>query len=626
MQNFKKYGVAAAVAAVTSAAIAQPQTTDVDGPVASARNMGDAAIVPYYTALDGKITGVHIINTTASTQALKFRLRRGSDSADAMDFNVVLSPHDEWTAYVGTKDGKVGVGTSDNSCTVPKRLGVEGWADMPSTFAEGAAEGYIEIIGMGQAVSEKYPAAVYATHTKAGTPLDCAMVEKNFYRPTFAQQAASASDTRAYGAAGVHRINVTSDGTCSSAAISAANATTTGYTTACTSAGANLTVWGDTSDTAFKVSYFIREGATEGEGGMEFGDNAVHIEGFSDAYEGGAGNNGTPLMTNQVQIVVDKNSTPANQIVWDPLNFEYPNLGQAVGDTNSAGATALGIQSSGTANGRHFDEIREALDVDYLVNEWADNDNASADWVVTLPGQYAMRDNMCFRYASDEVGTPCANATATLSAGNGGFILEDDQLPLYLLEGATSKISVWNREEKVIAEEGREADVGLDFSPSSTDTVELNYAYLEREVNVLVFGEDDGGVLGSAALQSADHGLKVVIGTPGATEGWAKLTIDPKDEASVAYLTGAGIAPGANIKVADSKTTGSASGAAKYGQGEYTSFHATTYITEDHVPVVGAAFWKREFAGNAAANYGRAIEHSVVGSSTGSYGMLTPSA
>ena len=62
---------------------------------------GDLAIIPYYTVMDGVNTGMHIINTTESTQVVKVRLRRGTDSKDALDFNLVMSPRDEWTANIG---------------------------------------------------------------------------------------------------------------------------------------------------------------------------------------------------------------------------------------------------------------------------------------------------------------------------------------------------------------------------------------------------------------------------------------------------------------------------------------------------------------------------------------------
>jgi len=110
MKQFQKYGVAAAVASVATGVVA----TEV-----SKKEAGDLAIVPYYTVLDGKNTGIHIINTTAATQVVKVRLRRGADSADALDFNLIMSPYDEWTANLGANPNGPGVQVSTTTPPVP---------------------------------------------------------------------------------------------------------------------------------------------------------------------------------------------------------------------------------------------------------------------------------------------------------------------------------------------------------------------------------------------------------------------------------------------------------------------------------------------------------------------------
>ena len=66
--------------------------TGEDGTRSAYNNQGDAAVIPYYTTVGSFVTGMHVVNTTAATQAVKVRLRRTTDSADALDFNVVLSP------------------------------------------------------------------------------------------------------------------------------------------------------------------------------------------------------------------------------------------------------------------------------------------------------------------------------------------------------------------------------------------------------------------------------------------------------------------------------------------------------------------------------------------------------
>ncbi len=143
---FKPLGLAAAVAAVTAgyAGVASAQST-----ARSIGNLGDLAIIPYYSVQGDWVTGVHITNTSDATQVVKLRLRRASDSADSMDFNLILSPKDVWTGSLSDASGNIVMSTDDNSCTAPLRE--DGRFEMPFIFRAGAEEGYIEVISMGAA-------------------------------------------------------------------------------------------------------------------------------------------------------------------------------------------------------------------------------------------------------------------------------------------------------------------------------------------------------------------------------------------------------------------------------------------------------------------------------------------
>jgi hypothetical protein len=108
------------LAADPTGAIAACVAVGEDGQRSAYNNQGDAAVIPYYTTVGNFVTGMHVLNTTAATQAVKIRLRRATDSADALDFNVVLSPQDVWAGAIhADADGNVMVSTSDTSCTVP---------------------------------------------------------------------------------------------------------------------------------------------------------------------------------------------------------------------------------------------------------------------------------------------------------------------------------------------------------------------------------------------------------------------------------------------------------------------------------------------------------------------------
>lgn len=107
---FKPLGLAAAVAAA-SAGVNALEVNNSD--------LGDLALVPYYTVNGEWVTGIHIVNTSDKTQVVKFRFRRASDSLDALDFNIVMSPRDVYAGFLGDGDGDIKWTADDTTCTVP---------------------------------------------------------------------------------------------------------------------------------------------------------------------------------------------------------------------------------------------------------------------------------------------------------------------------------------------------------------------------------------------------------------------------------------------------------------------------------------------------------------------------
>ena len=114
-QTFKPLAMAAAVAAASAgySGVLNAQNTTVNG-------IGDLALIPYYTVEANFQTGVHIINTSDSTQVVKLRFRRAADSMDALDINLVMSPRDEWTGNLNDDTGEMLLTTEDKTCTVPR--------------------------------------------------------------------------------------------------------------------------------------------------------------------------------------------------------------------------------------------------------------------------------------------------------------------------------------------------------------------------------------------------------------------------------------------------------------------------------------------------------------------------
>jgi len=258
--NFKPLGLAAAVAAASAgfAGVANAQATY------TSAGLGDLAIVPYYTVVGDFVTGVHITNTSDQTQVVKLRLRRATDSMDALDFNLVLSPQDVWTGYLSGGDGEdITFTTTDNSCSVPEAE-EGGVFTMPGVYREGADEGYIEVIGMGAPASESQVIAVAAKHTSEGVPLDCDAVRSNFFADAW-NSSSSTDQTSA-----TPELN-----------------------------GTNTYV--DAGD-VLKVSFFIRDA----QAGLEAGNDAVHLAGFLDY----------PTITNQEFGIFSGDTT----------GFDFPDL------------------------------------------------------------------------------------------------------------------------------------------------------------------------------------------------------------------------------------------------------------------------------------------------------------
>ena len=582
MKQFQKVGLAAAVATVAASSVAQ-----VVGPdsAVSRTETGDLAIIPYYTVLDGTNTGMHIINTTDSTQVVKVRLRRGTDSKDALDFNLVMSPRDEWTANIGPGGANgVLVTTNDTTCTVPAFP--EGGAEMPDTYSEGATEGYVEVIAMAETTDENQPIAIAAKHA-AGVPADCAEVRQNFYRV-----AAANVEGDEY-VRGVHTSILTSNGgDCT------ANVANTAATDCAKTGAGNLSSFQDSDDNALKVSFMLTDPA----GGLEAGDNAVMVEGFADA----------AMMTNQQPLSFGTDGL----LNYDPLNFELPNL------ANGAYASSVTARSSampaGMTNGTMWTSLSDALDADSIANDWAafstSDGTVHADWVVTLPGQYVMTNPICDTYeeysqANATAAAACDPAGAN-SAVASGYVADRNQLPLIVASnvdgdvlvgnGDVANMNLWDREELSLAGEESEKepeDPDLGFSPggSSGDPADPDVrVLLPNEVNVIAFGDADS----ATAVMS---NLKLSVTPPATSDrGWGRLDIQ----------SGATVAPQLwTITGTDDDNVSAGLGVSDAG------FTGSAAVDTDDIAVVGFAIWQRSFAAQAG-NYGRMIEHSTITSTS----------
>lgn len=128
---------------------------------------GQVLLYPYYTVQNGYDTYVNIVNTENTTKAVKVRILEGMNSQEVLDFNLYLSPYDEWSAKIfRTVDG-ASIRTSDTSCTsgqvtdagIPFR-NYQYQGDAINKGTDRTREGYIEIIEMGNVVSSTMAANI----------------------------------------------------------------------------------------------------------------------------------------------------------------------------------------------------------------------------------------------------------------------------------------------------------------------------------------------------------------------------------------------------------------------------------------------------------------------------------
>lgn len=167
--------------------------------------IGQVLLFPYYTVKNGWDSYVHLTNTsTTDTVLAKIRFREAKNSREVRDFNVILSPNDQWTAAV-TVDGEgAKLVTFDTTCTSPvlplvdaatgqrqigfTSIGYDG-SDANFQYDNGGRgigrtqEGYLEVIVMGVSSASTTNSAnvieYNAKHVNA-VPRNCATVDAQF--------------------------------------------------------------------------------------------------------------------------------------------------------------------------------------------------------------------------------------------------------------------------------------------------------------------------------------------------------------------------------------------------------------------------------------------------------------
>jgi len=125
----------------------------------AAGGVGHQLLFPYFSTQGDNATLLSIVNTDTVGKVVKVRFRGAGNSDDLLDFQVLMSPGDVWTASVA-QDAATGVSkltTTDKSCTVGLQTGLAATGRVDPNSAKNQAnetrEGYIEVINMADIIT-----------------------------------------------------------------------------------------------------------------------------------------------------------------------------------------------------------------------------------------------------------------------------------------------------------------------------------------------------------------------------------------------------------------------------------------------------------------------------------------
>lgn len=121
--------------------------------------VGHVLFTPYFSTVNGNVTLISLVNTDKTNgKAVKVRFRGAANSDDILDFTVLMSPGDVWTASIEPSlTGVSRILSPDSTCVLPRQLGTDGVDFRTSRLdqklsADAQAlhtrEGYVEYLNM----------------------------------------------------------------------------------------------------------------------------------------------------------------------------------------------------------------------------------------------------------------------------------------------------------------------------------------------------------------------------------------------------------------------------------------------------------------------------------------------
>ncbi len=336
--------------------------------------VGHQLLVPYYTAQDGNMTVIHLVNTdTANGKAVKVRFRGASNSDDVLDFQLFLSPQDVWTgAVTAGADGRAQLVTADNTCTVPRL--VPGTAqpfitdrlNPNSDKAEQTREGYVEIFNIADIPSVK--SVTFAT-APSTDPVNSKLYTLTKHKTGVAPCSSGGTDWLALEAIAITDF--------AASATPEADAAKVGFNTPSGGLYGDWYIINVPKTTTFSGgATALRATSTAGVSGR---GNFVHFPQDNKSVTGGVENfSADPLFrTGSVNL----NNVAVTQAALESGNYDLP-------DFSTPYLTAASYTGTGAARPlEQAAELTSALAVSSVTNQYATDASISAktDWVFSLP-------------------------------------------------------------------------------------------------------------------------------------------------------------------------------------------------------------------------------------------------
>ena len=452
---------------------------------------GHNLIVPYFTVQDGNMTVIHLTNTdTVNGKAVKVRFRGAQNSDDLLDFQVLMSPGDVWTAAVtAAADGTAQLSTADATCTLPSLKNVTQKFDTrrlaSGVGAAGTREGYVEIFNMadiaGDSIftvagvpNQKSPLFTAVNHVNGVAPCTESVINTTLLKADYTEATASAAgfNTPTTGLMGDwYIINVAKTTTFSGAATALTAVTTAGGSTA----GNGAFVLFPQSSTGLAGSGVVADNFTADPALRTLTDNVS-----ASVTSAGAG---TAVAATFTLPVVDG-------AFYDLPDLSTPYLTAATTPATAAGPIA------------QAQLLTRALAVTSIRNQYATDASITAktDWVFSMPTRrYSValdtRETTPVRVFSSGI---------TATKGNAFFYTGNTSIDSGRICVAADTQAFYDREETT-------KTAGAVFSPGSVDKTRFC-----GETSVLSFGTSGSGVLGAALAAQFTE-------TAAYTNGWGVI-------------------------------------------------------------------------------------------------------